>query len=172
MNRSTKGAIAAAAAAVLLLGGAGSLAYWTDDGDVNGGSLDSGSLTLSTPTCDDWLFDGGDTYTPGVSTIVPGDEITRECEATLDAEGDHIGADLTIDPAAFAATNDLTDELVLDADFTVDGDPVAAITAPGSYTIGASISVVFDGPAATNDSQSLTAALDAITISAVQTHTP
>ncbi len=55
MNRSTKGAIAAAAAAVLLLGGAGSLAYWSADGEVGGDTITSGSFTLTAlPTADGW----------------------------------------------------------------------------------------------------------------------
>ena len=41
MNRTTKGAIAAGAAAVLLLGGAGSLAYWSDCQDAAGGTINS-----------------------------------------------------------------------------------------------------------------------------------
>ena len=46
MKKSTKGALAAAAAGSLLLGGAGSLAYWTDAETVGGGSIASGHLKL------------------------------------------------------------------------------------------------------------------------------
>lgn len=170
MNRSTKGAIAAGAAAVLLLGGAGSLAYWTADGNIAGGDIDSGTLTLSTPTCGDWELDGGDPFTPGVTQIVPGDSITRICDSSLVAEGDHIGATLTMDPATFTASNGLTDELDPSATFTVDGAAYAPITAAGTYAIEATISVDFPYGVEDNDSKSLTATLDAITISAVQTH--
>ena len=44
MKKSTKGAVAAAAAGVLLLGGAGSLAYWTADGAADGGSITAGGI--------------------------------------------------------------------------------------------------------------------------------
>ncbi len=39
MKKSTKGALAAAAAGSLLLGGAGSLAYWTDAESITGTSI-------------------------------------------------------------------------------------------------------------------------------------
>ncbi len=39
MNKTTKGALAASAAAVLLLGGAGSLAYWSDAETIQGGDV-------------------------------------------------------------------------------------------------------------------------------------
>lgn len=173
MNRSTKGAIAAAAAAVLLLGGAGSLAYWTADGDIAGGDIDAGTLTLSTPTCDPWEFENGDAYTDGVSQIVPGDTLTRLCESELVAAGDHIGADLTFDSAAFTASNGLTDELDPSVVFTVDGGAYAPITAAGTYDIGATVTVDFPYGVEDNDSNGgLSATLDAITIAAVQTHTP
>ncbi len=170
MNRSTKGAIAAAAAAVLLLGGAGSLAYWTADGNIAGGDIDSGTLTLSAPSCGAWELDGGDTFTPGVTQIVPGDTITRVCDSSLVAEGDHIGATLTMDSAAFTASNGLTDELTANATFTVDGAPYAPITSAGTYDVEATITVDFPYGVEDNGSKSLTATLDAITISAVQTH--
>ncbi|MDI9944213.1 alternate-type signal peptide domain-containing protein [Rhodococcus sp. 1.20] len=48
MKKQTKGAIAAAAAGALLLGGAGSLAVWSDSADVSGGGpVTSGALDLS-----------------------------------------------------------------------------------------------------------------------------
>ena len=61
MKKSTKGAFAAAAAGSLLLGGAGSLAYWTDASTVDGKAITSGHLQLNpiTATCDDsWQLDG------------------------------------------------------------------------------------------------------------------
>ena len=62
MNKASKGALAALAAGVLLLGGAGSLAFWTDTAEVAGGAINSGELSLTdtTPgTCADadWVLD-------------------------------------------------------------------------------------------------------------------
>ena len=73
MKRSTKGALATAAAAFLLLGGAGTLAYWTDDAVVDGGEVDSGSIGLQNVTCfPDWTYMDS-VGTEAVEEIVPGD---------------------------------------------------------------------------------------------------
>jgi len=59
MNKTIKGSLAAGAAAVLLLGGAGSLAYWTDAADIDGGTITAGTLTLDAGTCGDWTYAAG-----------------------------------------------------------------------------------------------------------------
>src|SRR5687767_11072956 len=46
MSKTFKGAGAAIVAGVLLIGGAGSLAYWSDAEGVTGGSISSGELKL------------------------------------------------------------------------------------------------------------------------------
>src|SRR4051794_38302845 len=99
MKKATKGALAAAAAGSLLLGGAGSLAYWTGTQSITGGSIKSGELTLSAPVCTgtglhDWQFDGTapTAFTMGTSKVVPGDTISKVCKMTLKADGTHIGA--------------------------------------------------------------------------------
>ena len=132
MQKTTKGAIAAGAAAVLLLGGAGSLAYWSDSTPLDGGSLTAGDLALSDAECDDWDTD----------LIVPGDVITKECTFTISATGDNLEATLTtpstvtITPApaaaSWAATVSATyadqDDAALSATITDanDGDVVTA----------------------------------------------
>lgn len=177
MKKTTKGALAAVAGGSLLFGGAGSLAYWTDSDTVTGATINSGSLTLGAPDCTteagthDWQFDNGDTFTPASDTIVPGDTVSKICTLTLTLVGSHIGATLGAAGATFATANDLTAELVPTATFTVAGDPLTdPITAAGTYLITAELEVVFDGATATNDSQSLSAALDSITVTATQTH--
>src|SRR6476469_7105752 len=103
MKNATKGALAAAAAGSLLLGGAGSLAYWTGTGNVTGGSIQSGTFTLGSPNCTtgtnhDWQYDNGDTFTIGTSgsKVVPGDSISKICTLTLTMTGDHIGATIGV----------------------------------------------------------------------------
>ena len=176
MKKSTKGAIASSAAAVLLLGGAGSLAYWTADQDIPGGTINSGLLTLSAPVCGDWTYTGGATFTPGTSEVVPGDTITKVCDLTLDAEGDNIAADLTVDDPA-PTGNALADALVADATFTVDAVATSSISAAGSYAVEATVTVEFPyGTVSTpdpltdddNTTQDLAATLDAISVVAVQ----
>jgi alternate signal-mediated exported protein len=178
MKNSTKGALAAGTAAVLLLGGAGSLAYWTADQDIEGGTISSGLLELTAPTCGDWDLTVGGTFTPGTTELVPGDEITKVCTLTLTAEGENIGATLTIDDTALTASP-LKSVLTSDATFVVNDAAYAPITAAGTYEVEATITVAFPygGPVSTpdpltaddNTTQDQSTVLDAISVVAVQT---
>lgn len=172
MNKTTKGALATSAAAVLLLGGAGTLAYWNDSATVPGGTVQSGTLELGTPDCGDgWWLDDGSTYT--TQLLVPGDTLTKLCTIDLVATGAHLGADLTLDTPTWTATNPLTSQLTASADFDVNGTPTTHITSAddtGTDEIEAWVQVVFDGPAATNPSQGLTATLNGINLVATQSH--
>ena len=159
MKKETKGAGAAVAAALLLLGGAGTLAYWNDSAAVPGGDIQSGRLELGAPDCGaGWTLDGGTPFT--TQLLVPGDTLTKTCTIDLVAQGEHLGADLAVDTPTWAAAN-------------VNGAPTTHITSAddvGSGEIQASVSVVFDGPAATNASQNLLATLNGINVVATQTH--
>lgn len=176
MNKSIKGALAAGAAAVLLLGGAGSLAFWTDSETVDGGTINAGQMTLSAPDCTtatgshDWQLDDGTPFVPGATEVVPGDSISKVCDMSLVLEGEHIGATLEIDDTNIAGDDTLATELTADATFTVDGAAYAPITAPGTHAVRATITVTFDGPGATNASMDDTVNLDAVTVTATQTH--
>ena len=175
MNSTTKGSLAAVVAALLLTGGAGTLAYWNDTENGPGGPISSGQLDLGTPVCGaGWVLDGGTTLT--TQLIVPGDTLTKTCAINLIARGEHLGADLTIGTAAFAAPNGLTGELVPTATFTVNGAARNHITdaddTGATNEIIATIGVTFNGPNATNASQNLTATLNTIAVTATQTHDP
>lgn len=165
MKKSTKGAVAAVAAGVLLLGGAGSLAYWSDEADVDGGSVNSGSIELAATDCADapWTHteDGSE-----VGLIVPGDTIEKECEATLVLEGDHIGATVELDADAL---DDVEGELgqELEASATIPDGPV---TGEGTHDVSVTIAVEFPGEPATNASQDGAASLNGLTLTATQTH--
>jgi alternate signal-mediated exported protein len=172
MNKTTKGALAAATAAVLLTGGAGTLAFWSDSVDVPGGSITSGTLDLGAPDCGaGWTIDGGAPFT--TQQLVPGDTLTEVCTIDLVAQGDHIGADLAIATPGWAASNALTAELTPSATFLVNGAATTHVTSAddtGTGEIEATITVTFNGAAATNASQNLAATLNAVTVSATQTH--
>jgi alternate signal-mediated exported protein len=182
MKKSTKGAVAAAAAGVLLLGGAGSLAYWTASQDAGSASIKSGSLTLGALDCTtttgahagahDWQLDNGDTYDPGTTLIVPGDSISKVCDMPLTLVGEHIGATLAIDSAAISGDAALVTELTPTATFLVDGVAYAPITNPGVHNVRATVTVTFKTTATSVASQTATAALDAINVTTTQTHTP
>lgn len=184
MKRSTKGAIAAAAAAVLLLGGAGSLAYWTADGEVDGGTINSGELKLTavTPCVDaEWTLDDGEdapgeTFDPATDAIVPGDVLTKECDFTLTAIGNHLRAvpevttpatvGGTINPAAAGnvtvagSFTDASDAAVTEVTEANDGDVLTA-TITMTFPLGAIVD---------NDSQAKTAVLSNYKVTLNQDH--
>jgi alternate signal-mediated exported protein len=175
MKKSYKGAAAAVAAGVLLLGGAGSLAYWSSTQDVPGGTINSGSLALSTPTCGAWSLDTLETGPPVTFTagdpLVPGDVLTKTCTFTITATGNHLRATLGVTDTNFTPVNDLSDDLDATAVFTVGANPIPAeITeANNGNVVSAAITVTFD-PDSGNESQSKSTVLDAITVTADQVH--
>lgn len=180
MNRSTKGALAAAAAGALLLGGAGSLAYWNSSQTVTGGSISSGTLTLTQEagqSCSAWTLDaaGGPTaYTPGTTLVVPGDVITKTCDYTVHASGAHLAANLTMDATTITGSNTLAAALTPGATYTLGGTPVTtgqSITSTDDGAVlHATITVTFDSGTSGVTAQGLTAGLDNIVVSLVQTH--
>ncbi|MFN8194472.1 MAG: alternate-type signal peptide domain-containing protein [Nocardioidaceae bacterium] len=172
MKNTLKGSLAALAAAILLLGGAGSLAYWNDAENVPGASISSGRLDLGTADCGaGWVLDGGAAYT--TQKIVPGDTLTKTCTIDLVATGTHLGADLALTPATWSGSTALSSELVAAANFKVNGASRSHVTSAddtGSAEIEATISVIFLAPLSTNASQNLSATLQALAITATQTH--
>lgn len=181
MKKTTKGALAAGAAAVLLLGGAGSLAYWTADGTVPDSDINSGSLTMSVGTCSGWSFASSDTETPtGAATLlVPGDTVQETCSATINGTGDHLRATVGLDPATVPANLTIgtaqapattPDQLTISAAVT---DPAAGatgvpITGPTPVTV--TITVQWPLGSENNGSQLSTATLSGIALQAQQVH--
>ncbi|HET6153923.1 MAG TPA: alternate-type signal peptide domain-containing protein [Marmoricola sp.] len=178
MNKSTKGALAAAAGGVLLLGGAGSLAYWNDAASVAGGTINSGKLSLTdttTGTCSSapWTIDAaespaGVTFDPATDTLVPGDVLTKHCSYTIGAQGTHLRA--TVNATGGVATGALAPALTVAGAFTVAGAPVTSITsANDGNTLDAAISVTF-APSSDNTTQLTSATLSSYVVSLQQVH--
>ncbi|MGO4256986.1 alternate-type signal peptide domain-containing protein [Marmoricola sp. RAF53] len=178
MNKSTKGALAAAAGAVLLLGGAGSLAYWTDAATVAGGALNSGKLTLTDTTTGgcaaaSWTLDGaespaGAAFDPVTDTLVPGDVLTKSCTYTIGAVGTHLRANVTA--SGGAASGSLAPALTVGGTFDVAGAPVTSITAADDgKTLTAKISVAFV-PTSGNTTQLQAASLSSYAVTLNQIH--
>lgn len=119
MKKSTKGVIAASAAGVLLLGGAGSLAYWTAEGSADGGSITAGELKLADGECGDgWVYAPGSAGAgDAVTLFVPGDTVRQVCTFDLTATGDNLAATIAV-PTSFTPTETPT---LTSADFTVTG---------------------------------------------------
>lgn len=178
MERLTKAALATGAAAVLLLGGAGTLAYWTAEGTAEGPDIVAGSFSLSGSSCDDtWTLDDGTALTDG-RAIVPGDTVTLDCVYTIAGEGQHLAlGDVAVSAPAWETENALTAELTLDdPSFTVNGaEPALPAPIAAGDTVEVTLGVTFDGPSATNASRStaggdLIAALDTVTVTLTQAH--
>jgi alternate signal-mediated exported protein len=125
MKNSVKAALAALAGGGLLLGGAGSLAYWSDDESEPSQTLVSGKLDLSAPDC-------GTGWTDGTATnldlttfrLVPGDTLTKSCDFTVDALGDNLSTELTFVKPALDG-NTLATELTYGATYALNGGATA-----------------------------------------------
>lgn len=176
MERLTKAAIATGGAAALLLGGAGTLAYWTAEGTATGTDVSSGSLTVTDGACGEWAYapeDGGGPVTEG---IVPGDVVVSDCTLTVTGDGDHLGIDdVAVTAPTWAAENGLTAELTLGVgEAELDGAvvPETGVAVTGTHTLTVEATATFTGATATNASQNLTAALEDVTVTVTQTHIP
>lgn len=172
MNKSTKGALAAAAAALLLVGGVGSFAFWDASQDVDGlETITAGELGLSALTCADWVFDDGEDVPGAVYSgqpIVPGDVLSTTCNGVITAVGEHLRAEFAVTGGGVGG--DLAPWIDADVVATVGGTEVPAITeAHHNAPVVLSVSLAFD-PAADNDTQELTASLDTITVTLQQVH--
>lgn len=183
MKKTTKGALAAVAAGVLLMGGAGSLAYWSDTATVDGGAITTGELALGDATCDaDWAYAVGNAGAGTTATlIVPGDTVAKQCTFTVTATGDNLQAtlttpttvDVTETPGAASLQADVS------AAYAIGGAaiPASITSANDGQTVTATIEVAFpfgtDDDATTpvnvNDTQDIVATLDTIEVTLTQT---
>ncbi|UFU01715.1 alternate-type signal peptide domain-containing protein [Ruania suaedae] len=170
MKNSTKGALAVGAAATLLLGGAGTLAYWTAEDEVDAGPIEAGSIALTAADCEGFVY----TDETPADLIVPGDTVTNDCVATLVLEGDNIGATLTIDPLTLPpeGENALADELTAEVELLDDtGAVISEVEGAGTYTLTAQVTVDYPyGDEPNNDGQDGIVDLDSLGLVAVQTN--
>lgn len=179
MRHSVKGALAAAGAAAVLVGGTGTLAFWTDTVTVPGVTgITSGSMTLTDTTvggCGSvgWVLDAsespaGGAFVPATSRLVPGDVLTKTCTFTVAAVGDHLRA--TIGVTAPTLTGTLASALTVAGTFTKAGSPVTTITsADDGASLVATITVTFD-PASGNATQSQVADIGDYGVTLSQVH--
>lgn len=187
MNKSYKGALAAGAAGTLLLGGAGSLAYWNSTATADSGAITSGTLGLTGVGCDSaWKYNGGTADGTTVVLVVPGDSITKSCTFTVAATGDHLSATLaapstvaytktpataTSDKLTVATTyaiNRATTASLVNGDKITSTDNTKTITAKFVVTMPFGTAPGATNPVNVNDTQGLTATLNALTVTATQ----
>ncbi|GAA3527470.1 hypothetical protein AFL01nite_03580 [Aeromicrobium flavum] len=168
MKKSTKGAVAAGASAVLLLGGAGSLAYWNANGSIAGGSISSGTLTLTPKNVGTWTLNG--TTVTGTPTIVPGDELVYTGSYTIGATGNNIRGNLTVTGGTGTpwAGSTMTSTFKLDTTTITTATPITA--AQNGKDVSAEIRIDFPfGSSVDNNSQSKSVTLSNVGIALVQT---
>ncbi|WP_148615019.1 alternate-type signal peptide domain-containing protein [Nocardioides rubriscoriae] len=187
MNKTTKGAFAASAAAVLLLGGAGSLAYWTDNAFVDGGSITAGTLDIAAGTCDtDWTYAGSKVGTGKVTLFVPGDVVTKKCTFTIAATGDNLkasvaapssldvtgsktGSSLSISTAAsYTLTKGTASKTIANGGTITSADDASTLTATFVATIPFGTDETAGTKVNANDTQAITATLNRLTVSLTQ----
>lgn len=179
MKKTIKGALAAAAGGVLLLGGAGSLAYWTNSATLPAGSATSGFMTLTAGACGpNWVYANGSNVGATVVHFVPGDQISKACTFTIGASGDNLQFSPTI-PSTVAITPTPaapTFMATVAATYALPSGPLAATDkltqANNGNVLTATIKVTFPyGNATTvnaNDTENVTAALDNLTVTLTQ----
>lgn len=179
MNRTTKGALAGGAAAVLLLGGVGTLAFWTDTETIPGSNINAGHLAITTDVtntgCGAWTLDSGEsapgTYTSG-DPIVPGDVLTKVCNYTIDAAGNHLRATLGISsPTLTVGTGSFGSDVTTSvSDIKVNNVAATTFTeANDGQKLSATVVVTF-ATTSTNSTQDATAILEDLTLTANQVH--
>jgi alternate signal-mediated exported protein len=178
MKKSTKGAIAAAAGGVLLLGGAGTLAYWTENVTVSGTTVESGHLAVVNSTCGSatWQLDNGGGTVSGTTRIVPGDSISTTCTFDIEGEGDHF-SDVTLSVTAptYSGSNALTTALgapVATYTGSVSGPLSTPATVDVGETVTADITLTFPTSVTGSTAEDLSATLQNVTVTATQNHTP
>jgi len=176
MKKTTKGVLAASAAGALLLGGAGSLAFWTDAVTINGASIATGEFSLSAPDCGNgWHLDGSPTTNYTNQLLVPGDTLTENCSFTVTAKGSHITADFDVTGGGYTGAAALLAETTVTPVYKVNGSPVGTtgVAIADGDTVTVDLTLDFDGPGATNATNvpgGMSAALANITVTATQGH--
>ena len=103
MKKQTKGAVAAGGAAVLLLGGLGSLAYWSDSDHIAGDTITAGELSMGTIT-GSWKDQLNNNITTSSFRMVPGDTLTYTANVPITAYGTNLHAKVYADTAAVTGT--------------------------------------------------------------------
>jgi alternate signal-mediated exported protein len=137
MNKLTKGAIAGAAGLTLLLGGGTTFALWNSSAEVAGGTIEAGNLVVSVATDITTGKEAAGRWTDQNDVVLdldgfraaPGDTLTYTKKMHVQAEGDNLVAELTLDPGSINATTpghtadvDLAEYLKANAVLTVAAD--------------------------------------------------
>lgn len=99
MKKTTAAAVAATVGAVLLLGGAGTLAYWSDNATTSQQTISSGELVVDDSVIGSWNVKNGALDTTGKTfegTVVPGDTLTTTVNVPIKLVGQNIKGELVV----------------------------------------------------------------------------
>lgn len=130
MKKTTTAAIAASVGAALLLGGAGTLAYWTDTETSGTQNIASGNLDLGPLQAGNWKIQhsaNGKTtqpvdYNTGAK-IVPGDILTQTVQVPVTLVGENMKAKLTVNGPKVEGDATFSKQLTT-AITSINGQPV------------------------------------------------
>lgn len=98
-RKALKGTVAAAAGAAILLGGLGTFASWSINGDLGAGELQTGRFELATDghTPGAWLdVNGGEEIDAAAFRLVPGDVLERTDTFAVIAYGTNLDVDANV----------------------------------------------------------------------------
>lgn len=168
MKNSTKALIAGGIGAALLLGGAGTIAYWTDAADGGDGTITAGTLDIGTVSGGGWqISHQGDgtgeptapvDFDPATDQIVPGDVLSYTQAIPVTLEGEYIAAafdgviDVTAtgtDPESAALAEAIVGEDLAVTDLTgatgeLTLDPATEVlTGEGTGTVDVTTTITF-----------------------------
>lgn len=146
MNKITKGAVVGGIGVALLLGGGSTLAYWTDQAQVTGATIASGSLDISDFTAATWKVTNNGTTTTNVDIanfkMVPGDVLEYSSQATVTLEGDNLEATIAAatGAGAISGTGELSGRLQVATQ--VNGGSTAVIT-KGTHIVPVTVTITW-----------------------------
>ena len=166
MKKTTAAAVAAAVGAALLLGGAGTLAYWSDTETSATQSISSGTLNLDAATGGAWSVKKS-TAAPAVvfgpnDTVVPGDILSTTINVPAQMVGNNLKANLTITPSLPTGTLTVPVKLAVGSGTaaTLTAAPIVREVTPTSLgTVAVTVSIEFPVGA---DNTTMTKTLNAI----------
>lgn len=147
MKKTTAAAVTAAVGAALLLGGAGTLAYWTDEVEGESQTISAGDLALAGFDDGSWTYVADDS---AVTKIVPGDVIETTVDVPVELVGDNIKADLSVAEKDGATTDGFGDVLDIAIDVNESGDSTYSFTEEFDATVPVTVTVTFPWDASTD----------------------
>lgn len=168
MRTSVKIALAGSLGGVLLVGGAGSLAYWQENGTASGSAIGAGTLTLGPPNCGSgWTVNGTAPFVPATAKLVPGDTLVKVCSFAIAATGQNLHADITT--VGGQDSGALGDKVTTTAAYTVDGETRSTVTdADNGKSLKATITLAFPYGTLDNTSRGLTGAVSDYVVTLTQ----